>query len=201
MIAVNRSVVPGLGQILGVGLGLGLALGSGACKGKSSGVQSATQPASPQAQPRAKSGADPEEKIPYDLRRLRPSDQELNPWFKTLVQKAVKEGKRPAVLFSAAWCHACQDVELELGNMHPRKEIGHVRIFELIEEDWEAVTRMDEYNDLRARWHPELGTYPMLFLLDRHGDKVESMQEAKIRLQDEDKPVNFATWFADVGPL
>lgn len=145
--------------------------------------------------------ADPKEKIAYDLRRLRPSQEELNPWFKKQVAKAVKDGMRPAVLFSASWCHACQDVELELGNLHPREEIGHVRIFQLIEEDWEGVTRMDEYNDLRARWHPELGTYPMLFLLDAKGDKVESMQEAKLRLESEGKPVNFATWFADVGPL
>lgn len=144
---------------------------------------------------------DPKEKISYDLRRLRPSNQELNPWFASLVKQAVKDGKRPAVLFSASWCHACQDVELELGNQHPRQDIGHVRIFELIQEDWEAVTRMDEYNDLRARWHPELGTYPMLFLLDGKGEKVESMDVAKKRLEAEGKPVNFATWFADVGPL
>lgn len=144
---------------------------------------------------------DAEEKIPYDLRRLRPSKEELNPWFKKLVQRSIKEGKRPAVLFSAKWCHACQDVELELGNMHPRKDIGHVRIFELVEEDWEGVTRMDEFNDLRARWHPELGTYPMLFVLDANGDKVESMDEAKIRLEEAGKEVNFPTWFADLGPI
>lgn len=142
-----------------------------------------------------------EKKISYDLRRLRPSEEELNLWFVKQVKKAVADGKRPAVLFSATWCHACQDVELELGNMHPPEQIGHVRVFQLIEEDWEAVTRMDEYNDLRARWHPELGTYPMLFLLNEKGDKVESMQEAKVRLESEGKPVNFATWFADVGPL
>lgn len=158
----------------------------------------AAKPALSQAEA---SKPDPQAKISYDLRRLRPSNQELGPWFATLVKQAVKEGKRPAVLFSASWCHACQDVELELGNQHSRQQIGHVRIFELVQEDWEAVTRMDEYNDLRARWHPELGTYPMLFLLDENGDEVESMQAAKKRLEAEGRPVNFATWFADVGPL
>lgn len=185
-------------------MGLTVGVGSG-CKGKPSVEKSAAVnkgvAKGEGVAAKAEKKPDPEEIIGYDLRRLRPSQEELQPWFEKQLKKAIADGKRPAVLFSASWCHACQDVELELGNQHPRKDIGHVRIFEIIEEDWEAVTRMDEYNDLRARWHPELGTYPMLFLLDQKGDKIESMDEAKIRLKELGKTPNFVTWFADVGPL
>lgn len=159
------------------------------------------KPSTPQVARPSKKAADPQRKVGYDLLRLRPGEQELAPWFEQLFKKSLAEGKRPAVLFSASWCHVCQDLERELGNRHPQGQIGNVRIFELVQEDWEATTRMDEYNELRARWHPEVETYPMLFVLDEKGDKLETMDEAKERLLAAGKEPDFPNWFAGLPAL
>ena len=83
----------------------------------------------------------------YDLRRLRPvNDQPLEQMFERLLAQAQAEGKQVAVLFSANWCERCRRLELELGSLHPAGDIAHVRILELVEEDWEAVTRMNEFD-------------------------------------------------------
>jgi thiol-disulfide isomerase/thioredoxin len=157
--------------------------------------------AEPVAQSAAGAGsaapATQEAKIGYDLRTLRPRNEEkLADMFERVRVQAVAEGKQVAVLFSAGWCEPCQRLELELGNMHPASEIGHVRIFELKEEDWEAVTRMNEFNDLRRRWYPPLNSYPVFVILDERGDKVEEMKEAVDRLTGEgiDKP-DVVAWF------
>ena len=147
------------------------------------------------------SGKAGDDEVAYDVRRLRPSEPELGAWFDRLIAQSIEDGKRPAVLFSASWCHACRDVEHELGNTHAASQIGGVRIFQLVEEDWEAATRMDEYNDLRARWHPELGTYPMFIVLDGKGEKVETMDEAKERLIAAGQDANFPTWFGGLPAL
>jgi hypothetical protein len=135
------------------------------------------------------------EYVDYDVRRLRPRNEEtLQAMFDRLAAAAWGEGKDVGVLFSADWCEACRRLDLELGNRHPKDAIGHVRIFEFKEEDWEAVTRLDEFNGLRARWHPVLNSYPVLVLLDREGKKVEEMQEAITRLEAAGMAPALSTW-------
>lgn len=135
------------------------------------------------------------EYVDYDVRRVRPRNEEsLQAMFDRLAAAAWREGKDVAVLFSADWCEACRRLDLELGNRHPRDAIGHARIFEFKEEDWEAVTRLDEFNGLRARWHPVLNSYPVLILLDRDGRKVEEMQEAITRLEAAGMTPALSTW-------
>lgn len=135
--------------------------------------------------------------VGYDLRTLRPRNEEkLVDMFERMRQKALADGKQVAVLFSAGWCEPCQRLELELGNMHPASQIEHVRILELKEEDWGAVTRMNEFNDLRRRWYPALNSYPVFIILDADGNKIEEMKEAIERLQGEGQSEpSVATWF------
>ena len=105
--------------------------------------------------------------VGYDLRRLRPRDDEpLASMFERVREQAQSEHKRVMVLFSADWCEPCRHLDLELGNTHPESMIGDVRVLELKEDDWVAVARMDEFNSLRRRWEPVLNTYPLLILLD-----------------------------------
>ncbi len=135
--------------------------------------------------------------VGYDVRRLRPRNEErLEDMFERLFAQARNEDKRVAVLFSADWCEPCQVLDTELGNEHPEEMIGHVRILELKEEDWEAVTRMDEVNSLRARWHKTLDSYPVLVLLDAEGNKVEEMKEAISRLEAEGLEPTLPHWLA-----
>lgn len=136
--------------------------------------------------------------VGYDLRRLRPRDGEaLAATFDRLRTQAVADGKRVAVLFSADWCEPCRDLEEELGNKHPSEKIGGVQILEVKEEDWTAVTRMDEFDDLRVRWSPITGSYPLLVLLNEEGKKQEEMKEAIDRLKAEGVEPTLANWLAD----
>jgi len=122
--------------------------------------------------------------VGYDVRRLRPHDSEpLADMFDRTSHAARAEGKTVAVLFSADWCEPCRVLDTELGNLHPPSMIGHVRILEIKEEDWEAVTRMDEVKGLRARWHNTLDSYPVLVVLDSQNRKIEEMKEAIERLE------------------
>ena len=139
--------------------------------------------------------------VGYELRRLRPRDEErLAAMFDRLRVAAVGEGKRVAVLFSADWCEPCRLLETELGNRHSAAEIGDVRIFELKEEDWAAATRMDEFEGLRRRWSPVLGSYPLLILLDDQGGQREEMKEAIARLEAAGIDPTLANWLADTRP-
>ena len=137
------------------------------------------------------------QKIGYDIRRLRPRNEErLDHMFERMRQQALKDGKQVAVLFSADWCEPCRRLELELGNEHPERQIGHVRILEMKEEDWEAVTRMDEFNALRRRWYAPLNSYPVFILLDDAGEKIEEMKEAIERLEQAGTEPTLSNWFA-----
>lgn len=136
-------------------------------------------------------------KVGYDLRRLRPRNGEtLVSMFERMHKAAMAEGKHGAILFSADWCEPCRRLDLELGNMHPADKIGHVRIFEIKEEDWEQATRMNEVNAMRTRWTPTINAYPVLVLLDDKGDRIEEMQEAKDRLEHEGTEPTLPNWFA-----
>lgn len=138
--------------------------------------------------------------VGYDLRRLRPVNEEpLEAMFERVFARAGQDGKRVGVLFSADWCEPCRVLDTELGGQHPQSAIGHVRILELKEEDWEAVTRMDEFNGLRGRWHKTLNSYPVLVLLDQHGNKVEEMKEAIERLETDGVEPTLPNWFASHG--
>jgi len=139
--------------------------------------------------------------VGYDLRRLRPRDEEpLAGMFDRLRAQAVKDGKRVAVLFSADWCEPCRELESELGTRHPAEKIGGVQILELKEEDWTAVTRMDEFDGLRVRWSDVTGSYPLLLLLDEQGHKQEEMKEAIDRLNAAGVEPTLANWLADTRP-
>ncbi len=139
----------------------------------------------------------PAKMIGYDLRRLRPRDDEtLAAMFERLHAQAKADGKRVAVLFSADWCAPCKQIEAELGNLQPAEQIEDVRVFELKEEDWTEVTRMSEFNELRARWYPKKGSYPVLVLLDSEGAALEEMKEAIDRLEGEGLEPTLPNWFA-----
>ena len=139
--------------------------------------------------------------IGYDIRRLRPRNEEsLADMFERLRRSAVKEGKFAAVLFSADWCEPCRRLEIELGNMHPPSDIGHIRIFEIKEEDWEAATRMNEVNALRTKWTPTINQYPILVVLDEQGERIEEMQEAKDRLEHVGVEPTLVNWFRALQP-
>lgn len=139
--------------------------------------------------------------VGYDLRRLRPRDEEtLAAMFDRLRAQALAEGKRVAVLFSADWCEPCREIETELGNRHAAAEIGDVRILELKEEDWTAAARMDEFNELRHRWAEQVGSYPLLVLLDAEGKRREEMKQAIERLEAAKIEPTLAHWLADTRP-
>lgn len=142
-----------------------------------------------------------EASVGYDLRRLRPRDEEkLADMFERLRGQALAEGKRVMVLFSADWCEPCRTLEAELGNRHPAEQIGDVRVLELKEEDWQAAARMDEFNELRRRWAGQVGSYPLLLLLDEKGQRVEEMKEAIARLEAAGVVPTLAHWIADTRP-
>lgn len=139
--------------------------------------------------------------VGYELRRLRPRDEEpLAGMFDRLRAQAVKDGKRVMVLFSADWCEPCREIEAELGSRHPAEKIGGVQILEVKEEDWTAVTRMDEFDKLRFRWSDVTGSYPLLLLLDEKGEKQEEMKEAIDRLTAAGVEPTLANWLADTRP-
>jgi thiol-disulfide isomerase/thioredoxin len=145
--------------------------------------------------------ADSDPLVGYDLRRLRPRDDEpLASMFERVRSEALREQKRVVVLFSADWCEPCRHLDLELGNTHPTSMIGDVRVLELKEDDWVAVARMDEFNSLRRRWEPVLNTYPLLILLDAAGGRVEEMKEAKLRLEAAGLDPTLPVWFDMTRP-
>ncbi len=151
----------------------------------------------PPSKATADAAADPDAPIAYDLRRLRPRDGEtLGEMFDRNFAKARGEGKQVAVLFSADWCEPCRILDLELGNTHPRKAIGHVRIFEMKEEDWGAATRLDELAALRKRWYGFDDSYPVLVVLDADGKPREEMKDAIARLQAAGVDASLPNWFA-----
>ncbi|PRQ01337.1 hypothetical protein [Enhygromyxa salina] len=154
----------------------------------------------PSASEKVASEASPAEADPlvsYDLRRLRPrEDEPLADMFERVRVQAIGEHKRVAVLFSADWCEPCRHLDLELGNTHPESMIGDVRILELKEDDWSVGARMDEYNALRRRWEPVLNTYPLLLLLDAEGQRVEEMKDAKLRLEQAGLEPTLPVWFS-----
>lgn len=134
-------------------------------------------------------------KVGYDLRRLRPRNEEkLADMFERLRAQAIADGKLAVVLFSADWCEPCRALDLELGNTAEKSDIGHVRIFELKEEDWEAATRMDEFSDLRKRWDARADSYPLFIALDAEGKKIEEMREAIDRLGNEGVEPTVPNW-------
>lgn len=144
----------------------------------------------------AASSAQEPAKVGYDLRRLRPTtDEPLVKTFERMQAQAQAEGKQVAMLFSAEWCERCRRLELELGNLHPTGDIAHVRILELVEEDWEQALRMNEFEQLRLRWDAAKGTYPLFVVLDGQGRKVEEMKEAVDRLEQTGQEATVATWF------
>jgi thiol-disulfide isomerase/thioredoxin len=164
---------------------------------------SSPPPARQAAPAAARTGAKPagEALVGYDLRRLRPRDEEtLTAMFDRLLAQAAADGKRVAVLFSADWCEPCRELETELGNRHPAAEIGDVRFLELKEEDWTAAARMDEFNELRRRWADQTGSYPLLLLLDAQGKRVEEMKQAIERLEAAKIEPTLAHWLADTRP-
>jgi thiol:disulfide interchange protein len=139
--------------------------------------------------------------VGYELRRLRPRDEEpLAAMFDRLRGHARAEGKRVMVLFSADWCAPCRELETELGNRHPEAKIGGVQILELKEEDWAQATRMDEFDALRRRWTGQTGSYPLLILLDDAGARREEMKEAIERLKAAGTEPTLANWLADTRP-
>ena len=138
--------------------------------------------------------------VGYDLRRLRPREEErLAAMFDRLAAEARAEGKHVVVLFSADWCEPCKHLDLELGNTHPESMIGKVRILELKEDDWSAAARMDEFNELRRRWEPALGTYPLVVLLDGAGKRVDEMKEARERLEKQGIDATLPLWFSSLS--
>jgi thiol-disulfide isomerase/thioredoxin len=150
---------------------------------------------------RSSAAADSDPMVGYDLRRLRPRDDEpLASMFERVRADALREHKRVVVLFSADWCEPCRHLDLELGNTHPTSMIGDVRVLELKEDDWVAVARMDEFNSLRRRWEPVLNTYPLLILLDAAGGRVEEMKEAKLRLEAAGLDPTLPVWFDMTRP-
>jgi thiol-disulfide isomerase/thioredoxin len=140
-------------------------------------------------------------KVGYDLRRLRPrNDEPLAKMFERMREQALGEEKVVAILFSADWCEPCRRLDLELGNMHPASDIGHVRILEIKEEEWEAVTRINEVNDLRRRWSAPLDSYPVLIVLDQDGEKVEEMKDAIERLEASNLDPTLPAWLREHRP-
>ncbi len=145
---------------------------------------------------------DPANPVNYDVRRIRPRNEEpLADMFERLRKQAIADDKRVAVLFSADWCEPCRILDAELGGTHPAKQIGDVRILEFKEEDWSAVTRLDEYNKLRERWDTNAGSYPLLALLRSDGSLLEEMKSAKERLEGAGQQATLPVWFVDTRDL
>lgn len=165
------------------------------------GCSSPPPPAKAEASPAPAAKPAADAPVGYDLRRLRPRDEEtLAAMFERLRAQALADGKRVAVLFSADWCEPCRKLEAELGNQHSAERIGDVRILELKEEDWSAAARMDEFNELRRRWSDQVGSYPLLMLLDAEGKRHEEMKQAIERLEAAQIEPTLANWLADTRP-
>ncbi len=176
---------------------LGLALSVGCSSGEAAPDSAKGPEVSASPGPLGAAAGSASAMIGYDLRRLRPRDDEtLAAMFERLRAQASADKKRVAVLFGADWCAPCKRIEAELGSLQPADQIGDVRIFELKEEDWVEVTRMSEFNELRARWYPNKGSYPVLVLLRDDGTVLEEMKEAIDRLESENVEATLPNWFA-----
>ncbi|MEM9456382.1 MAG: hypothetical protein AAGF11_19525 [Myxococcota bacterium] len=166
-----------------------------ACGAENTPATPAAEAAAAASAPKPTSKPTPK-KVGYDLRHLRPvDDQPLEQMVERMWAQARADGKQVAMLFSADWCERCQRLELELGNLHPADDIAHVRVLELVEEEWEKALRMNEFNALRLRWDPTKNTYPLLLVLDDKGAKVEEMKEAVERLEQAGQDPTLPTWF------
>ncbi len=142
-----------------------------------------------------------ERQVGYDVRTLHPRPEErLDTMFERVARQALAEGKRPAVLFRADWCQACRTLELELGNMHPHREIGHIRVFQLTEEDWDKRARQDEFNALMARLYHDENVYPVLMVLSDTLAPLEEMKQAVDRLGQAGQTPKLSAWFATLEP-
>lgn len=136
-----------------------------------------------------------DKKVGYDLRQLRPGGKSLEEAFDGSRARALADGKRVAVLFSADWCAPCKKLEAELGNTQPQSQIGDVRIVMVKEEDWRDATRMSEFDKLRLRWSTVVGQFPYFVLLDEDGHVLEEMKQAVDRLEGEGVEPTVANWF------
>lgn len=138
------------------------------------------------------------QRVGYDLRHLRPRDVELSAVIDKHRARAAREGKQLAILFAAEWCNACKTLDLELGNEHAASQIGDVRILKLVEEEWKTAVRLDEFNALRSRWVDQMWSYPLLVLIDGQGREIETMANAKLRLEAGEVEATLPNWFADL---
>ncbi len=170
---------------------IGLMVALAACGGGEPGGETPAAPVASKKKPKT---------VGYDLRRLRPRPEEkLEDMFNRMHAQAKSEGKRVVVLFSADWCEPCRKLELQLGSMQDPAKIGDFRILELKEEDWEAATRMNEFNNLRRRWYTAMNSYPVFIVLDEQAGKIEEMKEAIARLDGEGIEPTVENWFANIA--
>jgi len=165
-----------------------------ACADEAQPTAESAQPGAASAVATTTSEADP--KVGYDLRQLRPGEKKLDDVFEASRARALGEGKQVAVLFSADWCAPCKRLEAELGNLQPQSQIGDVRIVMVKEEDWRDSTRMVEFDNLRLRWSPAIGAFPLFVLLNEDGSAREEMKAAIERLEGEGLTPTIANWFA-----
>ncbi len=80
--------------------------------------------------------------------------------------------------------------------MQLETEIGDVRIVMVKEEDWRDASRMVEFDNLRLRWSPAVGAFPLFVLLNEDGSANEEMKAAIERLEGDGLSPTVANWFS-----